>query len=91
MTLDDARPALTGGLFCGGLTMGDPIYDELSDKERAVLQGIWDGLSNAELASKLTVSVKTVEFHRGNILKRWRCPNMIAACRLGVQRLYLKA
>lgn len=43
-------------------------YDGLTDREQEVLRLIADGLSNQEIADKLTISVKTVERHRANIM-----------------------
>ncbi len=43
-------------------------YDGLTDREQEVLKLIADGLSNQEIADKLTISVKTVERHRANIM-----------------------
>lgn len=43
-------------------------YDGLTDREQEVLTLIADGLSNQEIADKLTISVKTVERHRANIM-----------------------
>jgi len=43
-------------------------YTELSDREIEVLQSIADGLSNAKIAEKLVISVKTVKGHVSNIL-----------------------
>lgn len=43
-------------------------YDGLTDREQEVLKLVADGLSNQEIAEKLTISVKTVERHRANIM-----------------------
>lgn len=43
-------------------------YDGLTEREQEVLKLIADGLSNQEIAGKLTISVKTVERHRANIM-----------------------
>ncbi len=45
-------------------------YDGLTDREHEVLKMIADGLSNQEIADKLTISVKTVERHRANIMSK---------------------
>lgn len=43
-------------------------FDGLTDREREVLKLIADGLTNQEIAERLTISVKTVERHRANIM-----------------------
>ena len=43
-------------------------YTELSDREMEVLQSLADGLSNADIAEKLVISIKTVKGHVSNIL-----------------------
>ncbi|MEM7166603.1 MAG: response regulator transcription factor [Planctomycetota bacterium] len=43
---------------------------ELTPKEREVLQLLAEGQSTKEMASTLSVSVKTIETHRGNIMNK---------------------
>lgn len=45
-------------------------YDELTPREREVLILIAEGLSNAEIAEQLVISVKTVDRHRENIMHK---------------------
>ncbi|MEU8191351.1 response regulator transcription factor, partial [Micromonospora carbonacea] len=42
----------------------------LTDAEARVAAAIADGLSNREAAQRLFVSVKTIEFHLGNIFRK---------------------
>ncbi len=44
--------------------------DGLTDREQEVLKLIADGLTNQEIADQLTISVKTVERHRANIMSK---------------------
>ena len=44
--------------------------DLLTPREREVLQLLAEGLSNQEIADQLSISVKTVETHRGNMMKK---------------------
>jgi DNA-binding NarL/FixJ family response regulator len=44
--------------------------DLLSSREREVLQLLAEGLSNREIAAQLSISVKTVETHRSNMMNK---------------------
>jgi two-component system response regulator NreC len=47
----------------------DP-YDQLTTREREILQLIVQGSSNAEIASRLYISPRTVETHRTNLMRK---------------------
>ena len=47
----------------------DP-YDSLTRRERQVSQMAAQGLNNPEIAERLLLSVRTVEMHRANLLKK---------------------
>jgi DNA-binding NarL/FixJ family response regulator len=48
--------------------------ESLSDRELDVFEGIGRGLSAAEIAARLSISVKTVESHRSHIKRKLRLP-----------------
>jgi len=54
------------------LTGGDveDSFDLLTDREREILQLVAEGKTNKEVASRLSLSVYTVDTHRGNILQK---------------------
>ncbi|MBI5653641.1 MAG: response regulator transcription factor [Chloroflexi bacterium] len=56
--------------FMGRAAQGDDraSLGGLTDREQEVLRWIADGSTNQEIADKLTISVKTVERHRANIM-----------------------
>ena len=43
---------------------------DLTKRERQILQLIWSGLKNKEIGRRLKISVKTVEAHRANMMKK---------------------
>jgi two-component system response regulator NreC len=52
-------------------------YDDLTPREREVLVLIAEGLTNAEIANQLVISVKTVDRHRENIMRKLNMHNRI--------------
>jgi len=69
------HPAVAGALVQEYLQEGRSgaekrVYDGLTPRQREVLTLIAEGLSNQEIAQELDISVRTVERHRENIMKR---------------------
>jgi len=63
-------PAISGALLNDyRQTVTDPI-DLLSSREREVLQLIAEGKTNKEVATRLNLSVYTVDSHRGKIMEK---------------------
>ncbi|WP_412544442.1 response regulator transcription factor [Longispora sp. K20-0274] len=63
----------------------DPERDPLSvltDREREVLQCMVDGLSRAEIAARLYVSMNTARTHTQNILVKLHCHSVLEAVSL---------
>ncbi len=57
------------------LSKPSPIHELLTSRERAVLGEIMKGASSKEAAQTLAISVRTVEFHRANILQKLAAKN----------------
>ncbi len=57
---------------------GQPDMNQLSRREIEVVQLIKEGLSSREIAAKLDISLKTVEVHRYNILRKLKLKNTAA-------------
>ena len=49
---------------------GDDDLELLTSREREVLQLLAEGLSNREIAEQLSISIKTVETHRSNMMNK---------------------
>lgn len=58
-----------------GITNIQSIPIDISQREKEVLQLICEELSNAEIAEKLFISVRTVDGHRNNLLAKTGCHN----------------
>ena len=57
---------------------GHPDMNSLSKREIEVVQLIKEGLSSKEIAKSLNISLKTVEVHRYNILRKLKLKNTAA-------------
>jgi len=63
---------------------GEP--DVLTARERQVLQLIAEGHTNKEIATLLTLSVKTVEAHRARVMEKLRIHNVAGLTRYAISR-----
>ena len=59
-----------------------PDFSKLSEREIDILKEIKEGLSSKEIAEKLSLSVRTVEVHRSNILKKLNLKNTASLLKL---------
>jgi two-component system response regulator DegU len=60
-----------------GFTESDSEFGGLTKREKGVLKLIVDGQSNREIADKLSISIRTIETHRANIMKKLKVKNAI--------------
>jgi DNA-binding NarL/FixJ family response regulator len=62
---------IEGYLASGGKTLrSKTAWDSLTHREREILKLIAEGYSNRKIADYLCVSLKTVETHRANLMKK---------------------
>ena len=54
------------------------IIVKLSAREEQIALALATGSTNREIASALGISIKTVDTHRGHILKKLACRNNVA-------------
>lgn len=59
------------------LTMIQARIANLTDREREVMDLVIDNHSNKEIAAKLGVSIKTVEFHRSHMMEKMHATSLI--------------
>jgi DNA-binding NarL/FixJ family response regulator len=60
--------------------------DALSEREREVLVLVVDGLTNKEIAARLTISERTAKFHVASILAKLGVASRAAAVRVALER-----
>ncbi|HDQ73406.1 MAG TPA: response regulator transcription factor [Chloroflexi bacterium] len=61
-------------------------YETLTDREREVLHLAAEGLTNAEVAERLTISSRTVETHRGNMMRKLKLENQTELVRYAIRK-----
>ena len=69
--------------------MSNPVTEsnrDLSPRQRQVLKLVVQGYTSREIAKKLTISIKTVETHRANIMTRLGVSNVSSLVRLAVEQ-----
>jgi DNA-binding NarL/FixJ family response regulator len=62
----------------------------LTAREQEILELIWDGLQNREIAKNLQISVKTVEAHRANMMRKLRVRNAALLLKAGFELGFLR-
>jgi DNA-binding NarL/FixJ family response regulator len=76
------------GDFNGGRMKTDlpgTIRDRLTSREREIVQLLAEGMSSKEVASSLTISVKTAETHRANIMRKLQLHSVSELVRYAVR------
>ncbi|HZE04505.1 MAG TPA: response regulator transcription factor [Solirubrobacteraceae bacterium] len=101
--IDACRAALRGeaAIFAGGArtlirdylnrNAGDDRHEELSPRELEILQLIAEGHSGRQIAEHLTISEKTVERHRSNILAKLNLTDRVQLTRYAIRRGIIEA
>ncbi|NOS77907.1 MAG: response regulator transcription factor [Nitrospira sp.] len=64
--------------------------ESLTAREQEILELIWAGFKNKEIGTKLKISVKTVEAHRANMMKKMRVSNTAQLLKNAIQSGVLK-
>jgi len=64
----------------------EPLYEPLTPREQEVLRGVTAGLTNKQIAARLGISDRTVQFHLGNVLGKLGVASRTEAAVLALQR-----
>jgi two-component system response regulator NreC len=80
MSMDDVLAWLTT------YRHADDPYETLTAREREVLQLVAEGHSSTRVARRLSISVRTAEAHRANVMRKLRLKNHTALIRYALAR-----
>ncbi|MBP1042993.1 response regulator transcription factor [Vagococcus sp. BWB3-3] len=69
----------------GNRPVTETSYQQLSNREQEVLPLVALGYANREIAERLFISVKTVEVHKANIMKKLALANRVELIRYAVK------
>lgn len=62
-----------------------PLVNDLTQREKEIIQCICEGLSNPEIGEKLFISPKTVDTHRTNIMRKLQVRNVVSLVRFALR------
>ncbi len=65
---------------------GEDVVVELTPREREVLQLVAEGHTNTAIANILSISVKTVEKHRANLMNKMEADDLATLIRVAIKR-----
>ncbi|MCL2804003.1 MAG: response regulator transcription factor [Micrococcales bacterium] len=74
-----------GELAAGQSRSGAASGQSLTSRERDVLRGVIDGLSNEEIAERLHLSEATIKKHIGRVMAKWQLKNRVQVAVRGVR------
>ena len=66
-------------------------FPELTEREREVALLLAAGATNREIADQMEISIKTVDTHRGHVLKKLGLRNNVALARHAIRSGYMEA
>ena len=62
-----------------------PIFQKITPKERQILDLIVQGYNSREIADKLFLSIRTVDNHRANMMKKTKAKNTADLVKMAIQ------
>ena len=67
-------------------TMGMARINRLTPRERQVLEGLVEGLTNKGIAERLNIASRTVEIHRANVMRKLETDNLSSTLKVAFGR-----
>jgi len=64
--------------------------ESLTGREQEILELIWAGFINRQIGQRLKISVKTVEAHRANMMKKMRVSNTAQLLKTSIQESMIR-
>ena len=62
----------------------------LTHRETEVLDLIWDGEQNRDISTRMKISMKTVEAHRANMMKKLRVSNTTQLLKTALEEGFIR-
>src|SRR5262249_23308658 len=85
LACEAAQVVLQGFLDTSGRAMGLGRTQNLTTREREIIQLLAEGKSNKEVAEQLAISVRTAECHRRNIMHKLDLHSMSGLIRYAIR------
>jgi DNA-binding NarL/FixJ family response regulator len=85
----ELAPRVADGLLAKGSVTSDQPQESISERESEVLRLLAVGHSNKEVAARLNLSVKTVEVHKTNAMRKLGLNGRVDLIRYGVLKGWL--
>lgn len=82
----DVSEKIVVGYLEGGTVSACSPWEILTHRERVILKLIAEGRQNKNIASYLCISVKTVEKHRSNLMRKLNLHNTAAVTAFAIER-----
>jgi len=67
------------------------VFRTLTDREREIVQMLAEGKSNKEIASQLSISVKTVENHRATVMRKLEINSIVELVHYAIRNQLVEA
>jgi DNA-binding NarL/FixJ family response regulator len=82
----DAAEQIVNSLHGGNGSSGPSGWETLSKREREVLKLVAEGHTNKEISAMMFVSIKTVEKHRSNLMRKLNLHNSAAVTAFAIEK-----